>query len=157
MRWSKLRTLVRERLADSVADRVDIHSARYGACGCGHAWITLDGKVIANFCTRAKYVALGLEPGKPNRKQIYALADFGEFSRQDAYEACWAFVHELSAEQALGDEDPLVQSLAMLDRRVGKRRLRALDEASLHPLARRLLLIRLEAEQGAPLTSASVA
>jgi hypothetical protein len=43
MCWSKLRPLVKEGLAESIARRVDIQSTRYGNCSCGHAWITLDG------------------------------------------------------------------------------------------------------------------
>ena len=146
MRWSKLRTLVRERFTDDLQKRVDIHSARYGACSCGHAWLTVDGKVIANFCTRAKSIAQGYEPGTPSERPLYDLASFGEFSRQDAYAACWAFVHDLSSEEALADPDPLVQSLTMLDRRIGKRRLAKIDRTSLHPLAVKLFDIRMLSE-----------
>ncbi len=53
MRWSKLKQRIEDNFADSVSRRVAIHSARTGACTCGHAWLTLDGAVIANFCTRA--------------------------------------------------------------------------------------------------------
>ena len=40
-------------------------------------------------------------------------------SRQDAYRACWEFVHDLSIDQSLADDDPLIQSLAVVDRRLG--------------------------------------
>ncbi len=71
---------------------------------------------------------------------------YGELSRQDAYAACWAFVHELSIEEALADADPLVQALSVLDARLGKHRLQSLDWQALHPLAQALLRVRLEAE-----------
>lgn len=102
--------------------------------------------MIANFCTRAFYIAEGMEPGSPKRNPMYKnqLADFGEFSRQDAYRACWAFVHELSIEGALEDADPLVQALAVVDGRLGKRRLSALDPTKLHRIAAALLQMRLE-------------
>jgi hypothetical protein len=127
--------------------RIDIHSAAYGNCSCGHAWLTLDGNIIANFCTRAKFIRDDREPGGSHIKaSLYNLADFGEFSRQDAYAACWAFVHDLSIDQALEDSDSLVNCLAVLDARLGKRRLAAIKSETLHPLAARLFSLRLEAE-----------
>jgi hypothetical protein len=148
MRWSKLRSLVRENFAPSVGARLDIHSAAYGACTCGHAWLTFDGEVIANFCTRAAANTRGHSPPSDEINPMYRhqLAAYGELSRQDAYQACWAFVHELSIEQALKDEDPLIQSLAMVDRRLGKRRLQKIAKDGLHPLALKLLEARLESE-----------
>ena len=147
MRWSKLRSLVKEGFARSVARRVDINSTRYGDCTCGHAWITLDGEVVANFCTRAHYIAQGLEAGSKGRAAPrHQFAEFGELSRQDAYRACWEFVHGLTVEAALADPDPLVQSLAVLDRRIGRRRLTQLDASLFHPLAAVLLRVRREAE-----------
>ena len=138
MRWSGLRTSVLERFAPELKGRLDIHSTRYGNCSCGHAWLIFDGEVIANFCTRAHFIAEGREAGAPTRNGMYArlFADFGELGRQEAYQACWAFVHELSVEEAKADPDPLVQSLAMADARLGKRRLATVDEGHLHRLAR---------------------
>ena len=105
---------------------------------CGRAWITVDGDEIANFCTRANAnAAVSSEPVPDG---------YGEFSRQDAYDACWAFVHDLSIEAALSDDDPLVQCLAVLDTRVGKRRLQELVPANLHSLAQKLWRVRLVAE-----------
>ena len=69
-------------------------------------------------------------------------ADFGELSRQDAYRACWEFVHDLSIEQALTDDDPLIQSLAVADSRIGKRRLAQLDVSLLHRLPAHILELR---------------
>ena len=132
MRWSKVRSLVVSRFAPGLKGRLDIHSTAYGNCSCGHAWLTFDGKVIANFCTRAK---------SPSPNGIYSdhLTSYGELSRQDAYEACWSFLHELSIEEALAEPDPLIQSLAVADSRLGKRRLLKLDASSLHPLAQFIL------------------
>lgn len=146
MRWSKLKALTEERFAPSVAGRVEIFSTRYGDCSCGRAWITVDGREVASFCTRA--AALGSARGVvPRRGKLgHGKLGHGELSRQDAYAACWAFVHDLSIGAALGDSDPLVQTLAVLDRRVGRRRLDALDATRLHPLAQELLRVRRAAE-----------
>jgi hypothetical protein len=146
VRWSKLRKLVRDRFAPEVRDRLDINSAAYGASTCGHAWLTWDGEVVANFCTSAFINADGYLPDAPPRPPgPNELVGYGEFSRQDAYHACWALVHDLSIEDALADDDALVRALAIVDARLGKRRLTQLDPEALHPLPRRLLELRLEA------------
>ena len=139
---------MREGFAESVQGRVDIQSTRYGNCSCGHAWITLDGEVIANFCTRAHYIAEGMEPSsvKVGTTPPHQFAEYGELSRQDAYKACWDFVHSLPIEAALTDPDPLIQSLAVLDKRLGKRRLAQLQVDCFHRLAQVLLRVRREAQ-----------
>lgn len=144
MRWSGLRAAVIERFAPELRKRLDIHSTAYGNCSCGHAWLTFDGEVIANFCTRAHFIASGMEASSAKQNAMYRrqFADFGELSRQDAYQACWAFVHELSIEQALNDDDPLIQSLAVADARIGKRRLAQLDVTKLHRLPAHILDLR---------------
>ncbi|WP_420843081.1 SF0329 family protein [Geothrix terrae] len=152
MQWSKLRSLIESRFAESLGKRVSIHSTAYGNCSCGHAWITLDGDVIANFCTRAHYLKLADEragrqtPASSTKKHEAQFVEYGEMSRQDAYQSCWRFIHELSIEQALSDSDPLVMSLAVLDQRLGKRRIQSLALEPLHSLPRHLLEIRAAAE-----------
>ncbi|MBD58728.1 MAG: hypothetical protein CL808_01215 [Citromicrobium sp.] len=143
MRWSKVRHLVKERFAPELAGRLDINSAAYGNCTCGHAWLTWDGDVIANFCTRAFGNTDGYSqnhtPEEPTQGE---LVGYGEFSRQDAYRACWAYLHDLSIDEALSDEDPLVNMLALADARVGRRRLAKLDPGGYHPVARRIFELR---------------
>jgi len=162
MKWSKLKSLVEERFSPSLNGRVAIYSTRYGNCTCGRAWITLDKEIIANFCTRAFWNrANGDYYRKDNRwvtdspvpdhvleaqKKSYGEVEYGELSRQDAYQSCWDFIHELTIEASIDSEDPLIQSLAILDKRLGKRRLQTLIDVNLHPLAKKLLFIRLESE-----------
>lgn len=146
MRWSKLRALVRERFAESISDKIDIHSAAYGNCSCGHCWITYDKNVIANFCTRAYFNKLMLDEEGSNPKTKNLLVAYGEKSRQDAYSSMFAFIHDLSIDQALSSEDPLVQCLAVLDNRIGRRRLTSLKTNEFHELAQTLLLKRRELE-----------
>ena len=144
MRWSKLKKMVEDNFVPALKPRIAIHSAAYGACSCGHAWLTLDGEVIANFCTRAYYnrqIDRGISPKQAKRYEDQ-FVEYGEKSRQDVYEACWLFVHDLSFDDAIKSEDPLIQSLMVLDKRLGKRRLAALDTEKLHPLAHKLLEIR---------------
>jgi hypothetical protein len=140
--------------------RVSINSTRYGNCTCGHAWITLDQKVIANFCTRAfwntgpeidektgKWVQ-GKYRNEENTKYATLENTYGELSRQNVYESCWAYLHDLPIEQAVLSDNPLIQSLAMIDKRLGKRKMKAIDPKVLHPLAKRLLYERVTLERG---------
>jgi hypothetical protein len=151
MRWSKLRTLILERFAEPLQGRLDIHSANYGNGRWGHAWLTLDGAVIANFCSDAQWTVdyvvprFGPEPGfKVGANPIYdeQLTAYGERSRQQVYETLWDFVHSVPVEEALASDDMLFQALAIVDARVGKRRLAQLDPQKLHPLCGYLLMLR---------------
>lgn len=144
MRWSKVRSLVKERFAPELAGRLDINSTRYGNSSMGHAWLTWDGEVIANFCTHAYAMVGGYwrEDKVSDRVGPGPLARYGEFSREDAYDACWAFLHDLSIEEALTDSDPLVNALALADARVGKRRLKLLEPDRYHPLAAQIIALR---------------
>ncbi|MEM6494600.1 MAG: hypothetical protein AAF650_09495 [Pseudomonadota bacterium] len=143
MRWSKVRALVKDRFAPELKGRLDINSTAYGACTCGHAWLTWDGEVFANFCTRAYGNVGGYLPNAvPNAPKEGELTGYGEFSRQDAYQACWAYLHDLSIDQALSDDDPLVNMLALADARVGKRRLVTLKAEEFHPVAAKMLELR---------------
>lgn len=159
MRWTKLKSKIESRFCDSMKKRVSINSTRYGACTCGHAWITLDKKLIANFCTRAfwntnpvfdektgRWVH-GEMINEKNKKYDNLKNTYGELSRQDVYESCWAYIHDLSIEQAVLSDNPLIQSLAMIDKRLGKRKIKEIDIKLLHPLANRLLKERIEAEK----------
>ena len=162
MKWSKLKSLIESRICKSLQKRVHIYSTAYGNCTCGHAWLTLDKKIIANFCTRAFWNrAIGNWYFKDNRwksdnpipkyvrfeqNRNYGFAFYGEESRQNIYTSCWEYIHKLSIEEALNSNDVLIQALAVIDYRVGKRRLLNLERKILHPLVRKLLDARIESE-----------
>ena len=159
MRWSKLKKLVESRICKGLQNRVNIYSTAYGNCTCGHAWITLDKKIIANFCTRAFWnrangnYFLKDKRWKSNnsipeyvtfsQNRRYGFVSYGELSRQDIYVSCWEYIHQFSIEEALNSSDVLIQALAVIDYRVGKRRLIKIDESKLHPLAKMLYNTRL--------------
>ncbi len=141
MRWTKLKKLVESRFAPSLSKRLSINSAAYGNCTCGHLWVSLDGKVVANYCTRAYYNRLaGASATNPMYEKHFVV--YGEGSRQGAYKSLFSFVHELSHEAALKSEDGLIQALAIADARLGKRRLAHLRPENLSRLAAKLLEVR---------------
>ncbi len=154
MRWSKLKRLVEDGFDESIRGRVTVNSAAYGNCSCGHAWLTIDKELIANFCTRAhwrrkyyhykkgRYIVRELTDGERSRYRNQ-FVEYGDYSRQDFYRACWSFVHELTIQDALSSSNVLIQCLAVLDKRVGKRRLRILASERRHLLVSRLLNERL--------------
>ena len=159
MKWSKLKSEIEARFCDSMQKRVTINSTRYGNCTCGHAWITLDKEIIANFCTRAfwntnpnfdetnqKWLQ-GNSINEDNKKYGKLENSYGELSRQDVYESCWEFLHDLSIDQAIQSENPLIQSLSVIDKRLGKRKIIEIAENPLHPLARKLLNERIKTEK----------
>ncbi|MGE4159248.1 MAG: hypothetical protein AB7F75_09140 [Planctomycetota bacterium] len=148
MKWSKLKSLVEERFADSLGKRITINSTRYGNCSCGRAWITVDKEEIANFCTRAHFNnKAGIPPSEDAKSNFEKMpVGYGELSRQDAYQSCFEYIHSLTLDQAILDEDPLIQTLAILDKKLGRKKMMTLDRAHLHPMALKLLEVRLVCE-----------
>jgi hypothetical protein len=171
MQWSRLKSQVEGRFAPAVRTRIALRQARYRYTReeVGRVWLTIDGVEVASFDT-ASYVtkradlsaqirdARGLRPyGDPGGKAEYLEADgeaeailrrAGEYDDYHAIGDLEAFL-SMSIESALAAASPLVRGLAVVDARVGKRRLRGLAAtvADEHPLVRRLLTLRCEAEQ----------
>jgi hypothetical protein len=164
MRWSKLKSLVEERLAPSLAQRVSLHQARYRHTHeeVGRVTVTVDGREVAAFAThmawrtvrpRAEQLMNAREAWGSPAAYAQAAAEAeaqlrteGVFSDAVALDDLEKSL-SMSLAAALESESPLVRALAMLDRRLGKRRLRELrlsdDE---HALVRALYALRCEAE-----------
>jgi hypothetical protein len=164
MQWSRLKSLVEARQAPSLRGRVTLHQARYRHAQeeVGRVWLAVDGREAAAFATHMGWArvrpltdALMDERGAWGSPEAYAQASAeveaglraaGEFSDAAALADLEAYL-SLSAEDALAAVSPLVRALAVLDARVGKRRLRALAQApDAHPLVRRMHEFRCEAE-----------
>lgn len=176
MQWSKLKQMVKARLAPSVAKRVDFHCARYrhAADGDGRCWITVDGKEVADFCqfrasiayfrlaAQLREVAGAVNYRDPAQGDAYREAGQqaveivhrqGVYNQFEFYQALERYL-SLSLEDALASPVLPIRALAVLDRRLGKRRLRTLRLSDgEHALVRALFALRCEAEQiecGAP-------
>ena len=134
MSWSKLKKRFKERLAPSLKKRVDLHSTRYRGYtndDDGRAWITYDGEEITNM---AMAWGWNLQNGE---QSVFSQGALGT-----AMCACL----NNSIEDILKHEDQLVRALGMLDRRLGKRRLRKMDVCDEPPLLRLLYLLRCRVE-----------
>lgn len=147
MRWSQVRARVEAEFADELRGRVSVHFTRHHERSrCGRGWITVDGKEVANFCDWSVYCP------NPNHRpsQKDALAAYGELRAWDFKEACWSLIHE-GTEPALASGEPLRVSLAVMHRKVGKRRIQLLSaEKQLHPLVRFFVQLRCEETVAGP-------
>lgn len=138
MRWSKLKQLVEDRMADSLQRRVEVHSTRYRNDRWqedSRGWFTVNKREIANYSSlRYPYWESSGSPQK-------YLSEKGEF------EQALGSVLFLSVNEMLVSDDTIIHAFAMLDSRLGKRRLRTMhlgdDE---HPLVRQFYELRCEAE-----------
>ncbi len=154
MKWSKLKKTIEEKFADSLGGRVNIFATRYttGSYFMVRGWITIDGIEIANFSTPDNYSRYGWNAPEINKRipdterSKELAAEKGEFSRWDFMNACWEYINQ-SIEDSMASENPIIMSFAVLDSRVGKRRLKLIEKNSLHPLTLRLLNLRLECEK----------
>lgn len=166
MQWSKLKQRIEGRMADSLHRRVEVHSTRYYS-GQGRGWITVDRHEVADMSSarvamESVQIAHEASTGEcvhdkqaaPGGTQWYASRSYEQvLHRQDVvlsqyeyHRLLWDSL-SLSVEDSLASRDYLIRAFAMLDRRVGKRRLRTLqlgdDE---HPLVRQFYDLRCKAE-----------
>lgn len=172
MPWRQLATALRERLAPSVRDRIALHQARYRYTReeVGRVWLTIDGREVIQFDTssyirrrallgaelQAAYGGDGEGPIRTGHGE-YRSADeaardilrrAGEYDDYSALADLEASL-SLAIEDALRSPSPLVRALAVMDRRIGKRRLRAMAPLEgEHPLVRELHALRCAAEGG---------
>jgi hypothetical protein len=160
MKWSKLKKEIEGRFAKSIQGRVEISSTRYteASHSMSRGWVTFDGREIANFSTSDSVNRYGVyynelidsicashAPVQPYERTPDQLVEKGEFSRFDFHEACWLYL-KLSIDQALRHKNPVINCFAILDHRLGKRRLIQMDSSTLHPLVRAAFQIRLSVE-----------
>lgn len=142
MVWSQLKRRIEANFAPSLRGRLEIHAAQYRRAHDDHGriWITLDGQEIENF----DYY--GVWKYATDDRDLFGSAHaVGRFHVDTA----WHAAHEMpgrSIDEALTHECALVRALAILDRRVGKRRLRSLKMSEANPIVRRFFEIRCIAE-----------
>lgn len=138
MQWSKLKKRYEDRLAACFKGRLSVHVTEYrtNRMDVGRGWITLDGAEVCSVQVPSFY----------DDERIYSSStlDFGR--------AVGEYLN-MSVDDALTSEHPIVQALAFLDRRVGKRRLQDIDTDALHDLPLTTYRLRCEME-GVPTNGA---
>jgi hypothetical protein len=159
MRWSAAVKRLQPFLAHPVRTHIGFHAARYRHAHDdeGRAWITWDGLQIASFETIPNLIrvyglaeelkAIGSDVGAAWDQAIATADAESNFAMWDFTAAVEAYP-STSPSEALASTNPLIRGLAMLDRRVGKRRLGELEIApDSHPFVRSMLELRLTAER----------
>ena len=165
MLWSKLNARLGSLRATSLTGRLEFHSTRYRRANhaAGRTWITFDGVEVLEFSDiRFEREYYGLvhvmramnDPQRESRSGLQAAYEHarnvtsskGNVARFDFARAAVGFL-SMSIDDALASIDPIVRGLAVIDRRIGKRRVATLANASeAHPIVRTLLQLRCVAE-----------
>ena len=139
MSWSKLKSKIEDRFAPSLKKRVSIHITSYRDAGWleGRGWLLVDKTEVP--------LASTLPYGMPRTS--------GEHDRPSLHAVLVSYL-DLSLAAALASSEPIHRALAMIDRRLGRRRFDALRfPTSEHPTVRRLYDLRAEAESWAPVSA----
>ena len=157
--WSKMRSrLEKEYLADSLRGHITYFATTYSKCPDheGRAAILYDGEqvVSGSYCEQWSR-ANELPKDETLHKRLTAEFPYidetalkhGQFDQRCFYSAFNEFDNQ-SIEKSLESDDLIVRIFAVLDKRVGKRRLARLDEMTKDDGIFRLFLdIRLRAEK----------
>lgn len=128
--WSKMRyKLENEYLANSLRGHIQYFVTSYNKCPdhYGRAAILLDGQEILNGSYLRPWSNVGLLPNELRTRYHGQIMDndavkYGEFCQQCFYNAFNEFDNQ-SIEKSLESENMLIRIFAVLDRRVGKRKL----------------------------------
>lgn len=164
MKWSKLKQNVEGNLADSVKGKVEFFTTAYKKPDSlkGRGWITIEKEEVVNFSTydsSNRYVFLYNETTPDNKKRYTThekikeeerqkdnLVEMGEFSRFDLH-ICMFESLNMSIEEILNHESPIMKVLGILDKRTGKRKLKRIKNIILEPLPKFFLEYRLKQEK----------
>ena len=141
IRWSEIRyKLEKEYLAESLRGHIRYFATSYNKCpdhyGC--ASILLDGREIIEGSYYGHWKNYHLLPEDENfelrirRLGEFPIMDdvslqFGQFDQRCFYKAFYEFDNQ-SIEKSLFSENAIVRVFAILDRRIGKRRLRIMKD-----------------------------
>jgi len=168
MQWSKLKKEIENRFADSVVGHVAFHCTRYrhASSYLERAWITLDKKEIYEFSNIKSH----METWKTavELRKITNTADYRDPLQRKGYDEAMDFAEEtahkrgvyskaefyylleyylnLPIEKALQSKNMIFRALAILDRRVGKRRLAKFEPDGESQLVRQLYKFRCSVE-----------
>ncbi|WP_180146924.1 SF0329 family protein [Desulfoluna butyratoxydans] len=158
MQWSKLKKKVEAFFSDSIQGRVELRSTSYRESHDreGRGYITFDKKEIWNMSTISFYPKEYKQVDEivkrdkiiPYEAQSLAyqeLANKGEFNQYGFYVALREYCNN-SIEESLSSKSLLIKCIAMLDYRLGKRKLKSLDVSNEHDKVIQFFKIRCQCE-----------
>ncbi|MBV34750.1 MAG: hypothetical protein CMP47_04750 [Rickettsiales bacterium] len=158
MQWSKLKSRIEESFADSIQGRIQIFTTAYRRQdGMSRSWIVIDGEQVVSLTDEASWRELGayfheLTPTDCLQHEAISEEDRcnntiyerGEFSSYDfkimAFESL-----NLSAQDCVNSEHPLLRALGVLNKKTGKTKVKALQRDK-HSMVAYLAKFRAEAE-----------
>ena len=159
MRWSKRKKKVECFFSELVQGRVELRSTNYRGTHDeeGRGYITFEKNEIWSMCTLSFYsieyerieAIVEREDITPYEAQKIAydeLASEGKFNQYTYYDSLDEYCNN-SIEASLASDNLLIRCLAMLDARLGKRRLRTLDLSEESKKVIEFYKIRCECEQ----------
>lgn len=139
MQWSKRKKKVEGFFSDLVRGRVELRSTHYRGSHDeeGRGYITFDKNEIWSMCTLSFYSIEydrideivereSITPYEAQKIAYDELASEGKFNQYTFYDSLDEYCNN-SIDSSLTSDNLLIRCLAMLDARLGKRRLRTLD------------------------------
>jgi hypothetical protein len=165
MRWSQLKKRIEANFAESVAGRVEVWNTLYRKSHDqeGEAWVTIDKQRVWSMATYTYFAEAHREAMKLSKESF----DFGDPEQRQAYwkardqadkivrargvcrlwevnGALFDFLN-LSIDDAIKSDNPIIRAFATLDRRFGRRRLADFDNSQEHALVKTLYRFRCKA------------
>lgn len=131
MQWSAVKHRFESLLAEKLKGRLRVHLTEYtkAAFDIGRGWISLDGQEVVSIQIPSVY-----EPGMR----------FGV--KEMNFGSAVARYINLPFEQIKASDDPLIQGLAFLDKRYGRRSLKQVKLSELHAFASMVYQLRCQLE-----------
>lgn len=162
MRWTRIKKELENKLSPNLQGRLNYHITVYtkdysASKSANRAWITFDKKEIVNISTedffkfnryfynKSTPTSCATSQSEITERSEGNIIEKGEFSAYDFTECSYHFLN-MNIEEALTHKSPIINMFAVLDKRVGKRRLLKLTEKDLHPLVMNFLQLRIENE-----------
>lgn len=133
-------------MAESVRGRIALGSTvyRHSSDEEGRGWIAIDKQEILNMATIKYHFELWRREGDDAERE-QELHDRNLFAQWEWHRALRTYLN-LSIDDVLKSDSPLIRAIGMLDARLGKRRLARLDMRQEHDLVQRLYYLRCDAE-----------
>jgi hypothetical protein len=151
MRWSQLKKRVEDNFSDSLKKRIVFHTTRYSKfCSCcGRLWIEIDGSMVLDTSTINYHYEerkIQEETGQSAETIRNGLNQKDCFAQHHFTEDMFDFLN-YSIDEALKSKRPVIRALAMLDKRLGKRRLQVVDVSQETALVKRFYQLRCDADR----------